>query len=100
MALTRLRLLLQIIRAVVAGEAVEDAVDQFGRLFFGAVAFGEFDGFVDGDLWRRVFAKEDLTGTEAHDRAINYGKAVDGPIFETFIDSSVNWRAVFRKQFQ
>lgn len=100
MALTRLRLLLQIIRAMVAGEAIEDAVDQFGRFFFGAIPFGEFNGFVDGDLWRCVFAVEDFAGAQTHDRAIDHCEAVDGPIFEPLIDSGVNRNAVVDKAFK
>ena len=100
MALTPLRLLLQIIRAMVAGEAVEDTVDQFGRFFFRAIPFGEFDGFVDGDLRRGVFAVEDFAGAQTHDRAIDHGETVDGPIFEPLIDGGINRNAVVCEAFQ
>jgi hypothetical protein len=70
-------------------EAVEDAVDEAGGLG-GAVAFGEFEGFVDGDLDGDIVAVVHFVDAEAEDVAIDGGHAVEAPVFgdggDAFVD--------------
>ncbi len=58
---------------------VEDAVDERGRVGR-AVAAGQLDGLVEGDVGRRVGRVQQFVGAQAEDVAIDGGHARQPPV--------------------
>src|SRR5580704_6235374 len=73
----------------VAGDGVEDSVEEVDGLW-GGVAAADFEGFVDDDGGRSVGEAEHLGDRGTDEVAIDDGHALDAPVLGVGLDEGVD----------